>query len=92
MFGPSAAKLMVFLNDRFAERRARAHSLPLEEAQIAMAEVDAVQSILNEVFPKAYDLSYGAGFDDAAMASWDVACRLAVPYDTHPDYKEEWRP
>ncbi|WP_329125985.1 DUF6221 family protein [Streptomyces sp. NBC_01353] len=91
-FGRDAA-LMAFLNDRFAERRAAAHFLlPLEQAQIAVAEVDAVQSILDEVLPKAYDREYGSGFDDAAQAAWDVARRLAVPYEAHPDYKEEWRP
>ena len=90
-FGRDAG-LMAFLNDRFAERRGRAHSLPLAEAQIAVAEVDAVQSILDEVLPKAYDREYGSGFDDAAVAAWDVARRLAVPYDKHPYYKEEWRP
>ncbi|QGZ53384.1 hypothetical protein GPZ77_34730 (plasmid) [Streptomyces sp. QHH-9511] len=90
-FGRDAG-LMVFLNDRFAERRATAHGLPLAEAQIAVAEVDAVQSILDEVLPKAYDRRYGSGFDDAAEVAWDVARRLAVPYDTHPDYREEWRP
>jgi hypothetical protein len=86
------AHLMVFLDARFAERRARAHGLPVAEAQVAVAEVDAVQSILDEVIPKAYDCGYGSGFDDAAEAAWDVARRLAAPYDAHPDYKKEWRP
>ncbi|MFF6844675.1 hypothetical protein ACFY8X_38795 [Streptomyces tanashiensis] len=83
---------MEFLDARFAERRAAARGLPLAEAQIAVAEVDAVQSILDEVVPKAYGRQYGSGFDDAAEAAWDVARRLAVPYDMHPDYKKQWRP
>ena len=86
------AGLMEFLDARFAERRAAARGLPLARAQVAVAEVDAVQSILDEVIPKAYGREYGSGFDDAAEAAWDVARRLAVPYDTHPDYKEQWRP
>lgn len=86
------ADLMAFLDARLAERRAAAQGLPLAQARVAVAEVDAVQSILDEVIPKAYDREYGAGFDDAAEAAWDVARRLAMPYDTHPDYEEEWRP
>ncbi|MFD9721029.1 DUF6221 family protein [Streptomyces sp. NPDC059076] len=86
------AELMVFLQHRFAERRAAAHELPLRQAEVAVAEVDAVQSILDEVLSRAYDRGYGAGFDVQAAVAWDVARRLAVPYDMHPDYKESWRP
>ena len=83
---------MIFLEARLAERRAQAHDLPMAQAQTAVAEVDAIQSILEDVIPKAYDREYGAGFDDAAEAAWDVAARLAVPYERHPDYQEGWRP
>ncbi|MFJ7990309.1 DUF6221 family protein [Streptomyces sp. NPDC096351] len=86
------ADLMEFLDAQLTERRASAGGLPLPLAQVAVAEANAVQSILDEVIPKAYGREYGSGFDDAAEAAWDVARRLAVPYDTHPDYREEWRP
>ncbi|WP_144316939.1 DUF6221 family protein [Streptomyces sp. sk226] len=90
--GSFVAGLITFLEARLAERRAQAHNLPSAAAQIAVAEVDAVHSILEDVIPKAYDREYGAGFDDAAMVAGDVLARLAAAYESHPDYQEGWRP
>lgn len=57
-----------------------------------LAEVEAKRRIVNDVARKAFDNEYGSGFDDAAIAMNDVLKLLALPYASHPEYDESWRP
>jgi hypothetical protein len=78
---------------------------PQEAAHIArhdparvLAEVEAKRRILVDVLPtmQADEIriagEWGVGSEPVREASDDLLSLLALPYASHPDYREEWRP
>lgn len=59
-----------------------------------LADVEAKRRIVGSTAhpPKAWSV-FDDGFRRGQMAAHDDVLRLlALPYATHPDYREEWRP
>lgn len=60
------------------------------QPSFVLADVAAKRQILNLAYSKCgTDSAYADGWDDAAL--WAVKA-LALPYTSHPDYDETWRP
>jgi hypothetical protein len=70
---------VIHTNDRMVNR----HVARWDPARV-LAEVDAKRRILD---------TYEAFLDESLTAGLDVALHLlALPYDQHPDYRQEWAP
>lgn len=63
-----------------------------------LAEVEAKRKILDDVLPtmrtdeQRIAGEWGVGSDPVREASDDLLSLLALPYASHPDYREEWKP
>jgi hypothetical protein len=82
---------------KFVWARERDHVIRHDPARV-IAEVESKQRILDDVLPtmKADELriagEWGVGSEPVREASDDLLSLLALPYASHPDYREEWKP
>jgi hypothetical protein len=82
---------------KFVWARERDHIIRHDPARV-LAEVEAKRRILDDVLPtmQADEVSiageWGVGSEPVREASDDLLSLLALPYVSHPDYREEWKP
>ncbi|WP_051790082.1 DUF6221 family protein [Streptomyces sp. NRRL S-1022] len=63
-----------------------------------LSEVMAKRKILESVVPSVADMAesiafeYGARHSPPGRVAVELLCLLALPYASHPDYREEWKP
>ena len=75
----------LYLDDWSAVLAERRHSL----SSRVLAECEAKRRIVEMAWDHLGDDEYGWGMEEAKR---QILAELALPYASHPDYREEWRP